>query len=148
VLALITLKEINMTSLFHLAFNVRDLDQARDFYVGLLGCKEGRSAQTWVDINFFGHQLSMHLGEPWQTQTTGNVGDNQVPMPHFGAIIPLNEFSPLAHRLLAADIQFDSKPMLRFAGEAGEQYTMFFRDPFGNPIEIKAFSNQTEVFAL
>ena len=128
-----------MHSLFHLAFNVTNLDQTRRFYGGVLGCTEGRSTATWVDFNFFGHQLSMHLGEPFKTACTGHVGDQLVPMPHFGLVLALPDWQALAQRLQAANIAFVLAPQVRFVGEPGEQWTMFFCDPFGNPIEIKGF---------
>ncbi len=128
-----------MTSVFHIAYNVRDLDAARRFYGGLLGCREGRSAPTWVDFDFFGHQVSLHLGEPFRTEPTGHVGDHLVPMPHIGVVLELNEWQALAHRLETAELPFVLAPTVRFAGEPGEQWTMFFLDPSGNPIEIKGF---------
>ena len=136
-----------MNSLFHFAFNVRDLEQTRRFYGNILGCIEGRSTTTWVDFDFFGHQLSMHLGEPFQTANTGHVGDLLVPMPHFGLVLALPHWQALAHRLQAAGIDFVLPPQARFEGEAGEQWTMFFCDPFGNPIEIKGFRSLATVYA-
>ncbi|MBI5259185.1 MAG: VOC family protein [Burkholderiales bacterium] len=135
-----------MNSLFHLAFHVRDLDQARRFYGGLLGCREGRSTETWVDFDFFGHQISLHLGEPFATRDTGLVGAHKVPMPHFGVLLALPDWTALADRLRAAGLQFVIEPQLRFAGEPGEQWTMFFRDPFGNPIEVKGFRSLASVY--
>lgn len=126
-----------MKSLFHLAFNVTDLDEARRFYGGILGCQEGRAAATWVDFDFFGHQLSLHLGEPFKTECTGQVGEHRVPMPHFGLVLALPDWQTLAGRLQAAGTEFVLAPQLRFAGQPGEQWTMFFCDPSGNPIEIK-----------
>ena len=126
-----------MQSIFHLAFNVRDLDVARRFYGGVLGCAEGRSTGTWVDFDFFGHQVSLHLGEPFATARTGRVGDVMVPMPHFGLALALPDWQALAARLEAAGTEFVLKPQVRFEGQPGEQWTMFFFDPFGNPIEIK-----------
>ncbi|MBO6896081.1 MAG: VOC family protein [Shimia sp.] len=134
-------------TIFHLAYNVRDLDQARTFYGDLLGCTEGRSTDTWVDYNFFGHQLSLHIGEPFATAATGKVGDHMVPMPHLGVILPKAEWDALAQRLTEAGLEFVLKPFTRFAGEPGEQSTMFFNDPFGNPIEIKGFADMSGVFA-
>ena len=134
-------------SIFHLAYNVRDLDQARAFYGGLLGCAEGRSTETWVDYNFFGHQLSLHLGEPFATAATGYVGEHLVPMPHLGVILPKAEWDALATKLTEAGVEFVLAPFTRFAGEPGEQSTMFFTDPFGNPIEIKGFADMSGVFA-
>lgn len=136
-----------MPTPFHLAYNVRDLDQTRAFYGNVLGCEEGRSAPTWVDFDFFGHQLSMHLGEPFETRNTGHVGDHLVPMPHLGVVLEMEDWKKLAERLEAANVQFVLKPSIRFAGQPGEQATMFFRDPSGNPIEIKGFNNLASTFA-
>lgn len=136
-----------MKSLFHFAFNVRDLNVARQFYGGVLGCAEGRSAPTWVDYDFFGHQLSLHLGEPFKTERTGHVGDKLVPMPHFGLVLALADWQALAQRLQAARMEFVLEPQVRFAGEAGEQWTMFFCDPFGNPIEIKGFQSLEALYS-
>ena len=135
-----------MQSIFHLAFNVRDLDVARRFYGGVLGCAEGRSTDTWVDFDFFGHQISMHLGEPFATADTGHVGDVLVPMPHFGLALALPDWRALADRLEAAGTDFVLKPQVRFEGQPGEQWTMFFRDPFGNPIEVKGFRSLDTVY--
>ncbi|KQP19619.1 VOC family protein [Pseudorhodoferax sp. Leaf265] len=137
-----------MTSVFHLAFNVTDLDAARRFYGGTLGCREGRSTATWVDFDFFGHQLSLHLGEPFATAATGRVGDKLVPMPHFGVVLLLPAWQELARRLEAAGTDFVLAPQVRFAGEPGEQWTMFFRDPFGNPIEVKGFRTTEGLYAV
>ena len=136
-----------MNSLFHLAFNVTDLDRTRAFYGGVLGCREGRSTATWVDFDFFGHQLSMHLGGPFKTEPTGHVGDHLVPMPHFGLVLALPDWQALAKRLTEAKIDFILPPQLRFAGQPGEQWTMFFCDPFGNPIEIKGFASLESLYA-
>ena len=136
-----------MKSLFHLAFNVSNLDQARRFYGGVLGCTEGRSTATWVDFDFFGHQLSLHLGEPFRTERTGHVGDQLVPMPHFGLVLALPDWQVMARRLQAADTEFVMAPQLRFEGQPGEQWTMFFCDPFGNPIEIKGFKSPAALYA-
>ena len=137
-----------MHSIFHLAFNVRDLDGARRFYGGVLGCTEGRSTDTWVDFDFFGHQISLHLGEPFATARTGHVGDVLVPMPHFGLILQLADWQALAQRLEAAGTDFVMKPQVRFEGQPGEQWTMFFCDPFGNPIEVKGFASIEQVYAV
>ena len=136
-----------MKSLFHFAFNVTDLSQARRFYGDVLGCREGRSTDTWVDFDFFGHQISLHLGPPFQTQATGHVGDTLVPMPHFGLILQLPDWQAMAERLRAAGTAFVLEPQLRFAGQPGEQWTMFFLDPFGNPIEVKGFASLDSVYA-
>ena len=132
---------------FHFAYHVRDLDEARAFYGGVLGCAEGRSTETWVDFDFFGHQISLHLGEPFANAPTGKVGAHMVPMPHFGLVLDVERFQALAGRLQAAGVEFVLPPNLRFAGEAGEQWTMFFRDPSGNPIEVKGFATLDGVFA-
>ena len=134
-------------SLFHFAFNVTDLDAARRFYGGVLGCTEGRSTDTWVDFDFFGHQISLHLGQPFPTANTGHVGDKLVPMPHFGLILEQPAWQAMADRLTAAGTDFVLPPQLRFAGQPGEQWTMFFRDPFGNPIEVKGFASLDKVYA-
>ncbi len=136
-----------MKSLFHLAYHVTDLDEARKFYGGILGCTEGRSTDTWVDFDFFGHQISLHLGKPFETTNTGHVGDHLVPMPHMGVILPLADWLKLADRLEKAGIRFEIPPVVRFKGEPGEQRTMFFRDPSGNPIEVKGFADFDGVFA-
>jgi len=136
-----------MHSLFHFAFHVTDLDQARRFYGGTLGCPEGRSTDTWVDFDFFSHQISLHLGEPFKTSLTGHVGDQLVPMPHFGLVLQKDDWQRLADRLLAAGMAFVVAPHLRFAGQPGEQWTMFFMDPFGNPIEVKGFASLNTVYA-
>ena len=136
-----------MHSLFHLAFNVTDLDEARRFYGGVLGCREGRSTATWVDFDFFGHQISLHLGTPFTSAATGHVGEHLVPMPHFGAILELPAWKAVAERLKAAGTQFVLAPQVRFEGEPGEQWTMFFYDPSGNPIEMKGFRSMEQVYA-
>jgi uncharacterized protein len=131
---------------FHLAFHVRDLGVARDFYARVLGCTEGRSTDTWVDFDLLGHQLSLHLGEPFATTLTGRVGDHLVPMPHFGLVLPLPAWQTMAQRLQNAGVKFVLEPQVRFPGQAGEQWTLFFTDPFGNPIEIKGFRSLGDVF--
>ena len=130
-----------MKSLFHFAFNVTDLSMAREFYGGVLHCTEGRSTATWVDFDFFGHQLSLHMGQPFKTENTGRVDDTLVPMPHFGLVLALPDWQAMAERLKAANTAFVMEPQLRFAGQSGEQHTMFFCDPFGNPLEIKGFKS-------
>ena len=136
-----------MKSVFHLAYNVRNLADARAFYGELLGCPEGRSTETWVDFNFFGHQLSLHIGEPFSVERTGLVGDTKVPMPHLGVVLPLENWQPLAEKLKTEGVDFLIPPSVRFEGEPGEQWTMFFHDPSGNPIEIKGFANFDGLFA-
>ena len=136
-----------MRSLFHFAFNVTDLDEARRFYGEVLGCSEGRSTDTWVDFDFFDHQISLHLGEPLKTAPTGHVGEHRVPMPHFGLILQRADWQAMAERLQAAGVTFVIEPQLRFAGQSGEQWTMFFLDPFGNPLEVKGFESLDTVYA-
>jgi uncharacterized protein len=138
---------LSTRSLFHFAFNVTDLNEARRFYGGVLGCTEGRSTDTWVDFDFFSHQISLHLGEPFKTARTGHVGDKLVPMPHFGLVLLLPEWKALADRLTKAGVDFVLPPQVRFAGQPGEQWTMFFCDPFGNPIEVKGFASIEQVYA-
>ncbi|MFQ3229737.1 VOC family protein [Reinekea sp.] len=135
-----------MSSIFHLAFHVTNLEEAKAFYGDLLGCEQGRQTDTWIDFNFFGHQLSLHLGEPFKVEKTGQVAEVKVSMPHFGAILPMNEWQALSERLETAGIEFEYGPKIRFQREAGEQGTMFFRDPSGNPIEIKGFESFEGVF--
>ncbi len=135
-----------MTAIFHLAFHVRDLDAARAFYGGVMGCREGRSTATWVDFDFFGHQISLHLGQPFATTNTGRVGDHWVPMPHLGLVLALPEWQALAQRMQQAQVDFVMAPQLRFEGQPGEQWTMFFLDPSGNPIEIKGFKSLDTVY--
>jgi extradiol dioxygenase family protein len=134
--------------LFHLAFPVHDLAQARRFYGGLLGCPEGRSSEAWVDFNFYGHQVVAHLApeEAGHRQTSAVDGDD-VPVRHFGAILPMPEWESLAGRLTAAGVRFVIEPHVRFKGEVGEQATMFFLDPSGNALEFKAFGSIDQVFA-
>ena len=136
-----------MRSIFHLAYNVRNLNEARRFYGEVLGCEEGRSTDTWVDFDFFGHQVSLHLGEPFATARTGHVGDVLVPMPHLGLVLELPDWQTLAARLEAAGTEFVLKPQVRFKGQPGEQWTMFFLDPFGNPIEIKGFQSFDSLYS-
>jgi uncharacterized protein len=132
---------------FHFAYHVTDLDAARAFYGDVLGCAEGRSTETWVDFDFFGHQISLHLGAPFANAPTGKVGDHMVPMPHFGLVLDVDRFRALADRLKAAGVEFVIPPTLRFEGQPGEQWTMFFRDPSGNPIEVKGYASAAQVFA-
>ena len=133
---------------FHFAFHVLNLDEAREFYSGALGAVEGRSTDTWVDFDFFGHQLSLHLGAPFANAPTGKVGDHMVPMPHFGIVLPLDEWNTLAGKLEDRQTDFIIAPSVRFKGEAGEQATMFFYDPSGNPIEVKGVADAAAVFAV
>jgi extradiol dioxygenase family protein len=133
---------------FHLAFPVHDLALARQFYGGLLGCAEGRSADDWVDFNFFGHQIVAHLAaqEPSATKTNA-VDGHAVPTRHFGVVLDMGQWRALAEKLTAAGVEFVIAPYVRFKGEAGEQATMFFLDPSGNAIELKAFADLSSLFA-
>jgi extradiol dioxygenase family protein len=134
--------------LFHLAFPVNDIAQARAFYGDLLGCPEGRSAPEWVDFDFYGHQIVAHLA-PEETghKQTNAVDGHDVPVRHFGAILPLADWEALAQKLKAAGIRFIMEPTIRFKGEPGEQATMFFLDPSGNALEFKSFADMKQVFA-
>lgn len=134
--------------LFHLAFPVNDLAEARRFYGDLLQCPEGRSSDEWVDFNFHGHQLVAHLVDADSRQEpTNEVDGKQVPVRHFGAILPMEQWEALAARLRNAGIDFVIEPHVRFKGEVGEQATMFFLDPSGNALEFKAFGDISQVFA-
>ena len=134
---------------FHLAIPVDDIDRAREFYGGVLDLTEGRSAEVWVDWNFYGHQLVTHLAPVRDQPDAGrnDVDGHQVPVPHFGLLLSTADFHSLASRLRAAGIPFVIEPYLRFAGEPGEQWTMFLRDPAGNALEFKAFRDESQVFA-
>lgn len=130
---------------FHLAFPVDDLAAARRFYGGLLGCPEGRSSDMWIDFDFFGHQIVAHLAPPSALHRTPVDGD-AVPVPHFGAVLDWDQFHALAKRLEAAGTRFEIEPHIRFAGEPGEQVTMFLFDPAGNALEFKAMRNADNLF--
>ncbi|MFI0396321.1 VOC family protein [Paracoccus jiaweipingae] len=136
-----------METRFHLACHVDDLTKARAFYGGVLGCAEGRSTESWVDFDFFGHQISLHLGAPFATTDTGKVGDHLVPMPHLGVVMKQADWQALADRLVAAGVDFVLPPQTRFSGQPGQQSTMFFRDPSGNPIEVKGLADWQGLFA-
>jgi extradiol dioxygenase family protein len=137
-----------MNNLFHLAFPVNDLEESRKFYGEILGCEEGRSSESWIDFNLFGHQIVAHLAP----ESTGVVHRNEVdadhvPVPHFGIVLPMQEFHRFAERLRASGVEFIIEPKIRFEGEVGEQATMFFLDPSGNALEFKAFADFSQVFA-
>ncbi len=133
---------------FHLAFPVHSLAAAREFYGELLGCPEGRSSDQWVDFNFFGHQIVAHLApDEVGHRSTSNVDDHAVPVRHFGAVLSIPEWEALAAKLKAAGTKFVIEPYVRFKGEVGEQSTMFFLDPSGNAVEIKAFADMSSLFA-
>jgi extradiol dioxygenase family protein len=132
---------------FHLAVPVDDLVAARRFYGQVLGLAEGRSADTWVDWNLRGHQLVTHLAAGRAPRVHNPVDGDEVPVPHFGLIVTVDEFHELAERLRAAGTRFGIDPHVRFAGEVGEQWTMFLLDPAGNALEFKAFGDDSQVFA-
>lgn len=133
---------------FHLAFPVRDIAEARAFYGDLLGCREGRSAAEWVDFDFYGHQIVAHRVEGKGGDAGGNpVDGHAVPVPHFGVVLDMAAWTALATRLTATGTKFEIAPHVRFAGEPGEQATMFLRDPSGNAIEMKAFASLDALFA-
>jgi len=133
---------------FHLAFPVTSLDNARRFYGGLLGCPEGRSSDSWVDFDLYGHQIVAHLSpEEAGHRRTSAVDGDDVPVRHFGVVLPMEEWHALADRLRGEGVKFVIEPHLRFKGEVGEQATMFFLDPCGNALEFKAFADPSRLFA-
>jgi extradiol dioxygenase family protein len=133
---------------FHLAFPVDDLGAARRFYGELLGCPEGRSADHWVDFDLYGHQIVAHLApEAAQRQATNPVDGEEVPVPHFGLVLPMAEWKRLAARLESAAVDFVIAPTIRFEGQRGEQATMFLLDPAGNALEFKAMADPGNLFA-
>jgi hypothetical protein len=133
---------------FHLAFPVDDLDAARSFYGDLLGCPEGRSNNQWIDFSLYGHQIVTHLKEDHVNSNHSNpVDGHDVPVPHFGVVLPWATWEALAERLQAQKIEFVIEPYVRFEGEVGEQATMFFLDPAGNALEFKAFRDPSQIFA-
>jgi uncharacterized protein len=139
---------VQASSLFHLAFPVHDLERARAFYGELLGCPEGRSSDTWVDFDFYGHQIVAHLApDEAGHRNTSAVDGHDVPVRHFGAILSMSAWEALAKRLKDAAVKFVIEPHVRFKGQTGEQATMFFLDPSGNALEFKAFGDLKQVFA-
>jgi len=133
---------------FHLAFPVDDLAAARRFYGELLGCPEGRSAPEWIDFDLFGHQIVAHLAPDLASRRSSNAVDGEdVPVPHFGVVLSMQQWRDLASRLQAAGVEFVIQPTVRFAGQPGEQATMFFRDPAGNALEFKAMADPAKLFA-
>ena len=137
-----------MKNLFHLAFPVHDLDAAREFYGGVLECEEGRSSEHWIDFNLYGHQIVTHLAENGAgVKATNHVDADHVPVPHFGIVLEMEAWKELADRLRIKGVDFVIEPKIRFAGEVGEQATMFFLDPSGNALEFKGFNDFSQVFA-
>ena len=133
---------------FHFAFFVRDLSSTRQFYGEVLGCPEGRSTETWADFDFFGNQISAHTTGPvTPTHDAGQVEGVLVPMPHFGALLGWNEFEALVRRIRQAGVPFIMEPRIRYAGQPGEQATMFLRDPSGNALEFKSFRHPEHIFS-
>lgn len=133
---------------FHLAFPVDDLSAARRFYGDLLGCPEGRSADEWIDFDLYGHQIVAHLAPGTSHARASNAVDaHDVPVPHFGIVLAMDEWKALAARLQEAGTSFVIEPTVRFEGQAGEQATMFFLDPSGNALEFKAMANPANLFA-
>ena len=137
-----------MNNLFHLAFPVDDLSAAREFYGGVLGCEEGRSSDHWIDFDLYGHQIVTHLSKNGGgVKATNHVDADHVPVPHFGIILPMDQFRELAEKLKSKGVDFLIEPKTRFEGEVGEQATMFFLDPSGNALEFKGFKDFSTVFA-
>ena len=133
---------------FHLAFPVHDLALARAFYGGLLGCPEGRSAETWIDFDLYGHQIVTHLNRDMAVAKVHNpVDGHDVPVPHFGVVLEMGPWEALAERLTSACVHFLIEPQVRFKGQPGEQATLFFLDPSGNALEFKAFGSDAALFA-
>jgi uncharacterized protein len=139
---------MNTMAPFHLAFPVDDLAAARRFYGGLLGCPEGRSSSEWIDFDLFGHQIVAHLtARKAGVDAHNEVDGHDVPVPHFGVVLPWEQFHALADKLKAGGLKFVIEPYIRFAGQVGEQATMFFRDPAGNALEFKSFRDISQLFA-
>ena len=134
---------------FHIAFPVDDLNAARAFYGGTLGCAEGRSSAQWIDFDLFGHQIVAHLKPASEASKRHHnpVDGHDVPVPHFGVVLSMENWEALAERLRKANIHFIIEPYIRFKGEVGEQATMFFLDPAGNALEFKAFADMSQLFA-
>lgn len=134
---------------FHYAFKVTDIETTRKFYIDILGCEAGRSTNSWIDFNFFGHQLSAHLSDSLpELDYCGKVDGISVPIPHFGCLLEIDEFKRVQSRLEAENVHFLVAPQKRYEGKTGEQLTLFVLDFSGNPIEFKAFSNNDEIFAV
>ena len=133
---------------FHLAFPVHDLEAARAFYGEMLGCAEGRSSDDWIDFDFYGHQIVAHQAPGLVADRARTKVDSEdVPVPHFGLVLMMEDWQAMADRLVAAGTQFVIEPTIRFKGKPGEQATMFFRDPSGNALEMKAFADDAMLFA-
>lgn len=136
-----------MNNTFHYAFKVKDLDSTRRFYGDILGCREGRSTDSWVDFDFFGNQISAHLGRvDSETDYCGEVDGISVPIPHFGCLLREKQFQDTQQKLEAANIEFIVKPQVRYPGQNAQQYTMFVLDFSGNPLEFKSFQDESELY--
>ncbi len=132
---------------FHFAFKIKDIDSTRDFYVNILGCKEGRSTEKWIDFDFFGNQLSAHISNSIPAPDyCGTVDGVSVPIPHFGCVLSIAQFEQVQKSMEANNLEFIVKPQTRYENKKGEQRTMFILDFSGNPIEFKAFKNEDEMF--
>lgn len=133
---------------FHIAFPVHDLNAARSFYAGVLGCPEGRSSDHWIDFNLYGHQIVAHLRPRAENAPVhhNHVDGHDVPVPHFGVVLPMDEWQAFAQRLRSSGVPFIIEPHIRFQGQVGEQATMFFLDPSGNALEFKAFADLSTMF--
>ena len=132
---------------FHLAIPVSNLEESVIYYRDILGLEEGRSSKKWADFNFFGHQLVCHVSDNINEQVTNPVDGEEVPVPHFGVVLSIEEFEDFLFKISDKDIDFIIKPTVRFKGEIGEQRTLFFKDPSGNAIEIKAFKDMNKLFS-
>ncbi len=134
---------------FHIAIPVHNLTECRTFYRDVIGCNEGRSSDHWVDFDLFGHQLVIHYKPKTTTSDlhTNAVDGKNVPVPHYGVVLPWDEFEKFASLLKSKNVAFVIEPYIRFAGDVGEQATMFFLDPAGNALEFKAFKNIDQLFA-
>lgn len=131
---------------FHLAFRIDDIESTRGFYAGLLECPTGRETENWIDFDFFGHQISAHIGPRPDDVLQTMVAGVEVPLSHFGAVLPWGQWQALANRLTERMADFVIAPQVRFAGEPGEQGTFFVRDPSGNALEFKAFRDASSMF--
>lgn len=135
-------------NIFHLAFKVKDIESTRKFYIDLLGCEEGRSTESWIDFNFFGHQLSAHVSNNIpELDYCGLVDDVRVPIPHFGCLLSSEQFKVIQKTFEAEGINFIVKPQTRYLNQTGEQNTMFVCDYSGNPIEFKSYSSNEEIYS-
>jgi extradiol dioxygenase family protein len=132
---------------FHLAFPITDLEATRAFYAGVLGCPVGREDTRWIDFDFFGHQISAHLVDDASSVASNEVDGDDVPVRHFGLVLPWDAWEAMAERLRERGVPFLIEPRIRFAGQVGEQGTFFVRDPSGNAIELKSFRDPSRLFA-